>query len=180
MSAAIVAEEVLLLMRYAFDLFAMPTFRKWDQSYEGWLYANGLLDRLHYLEKQKFLEREQKRDRKRMERVFRVTAAGRQQAIGGRDPEQYWQRPWDGVWRQIVFDLPTAQHKTRSTLIRWLRRNGFGYLQDSVWISPFPVPDLGTVVKRAREDAEMFTVLKSQCDEGFSDASLVRGAWQFQ
>jgi phenylacetic acid degradation operon negative regulatory protein len=180
MSAKILAEEVLLLMTYAFDLFAMPTFRKWDQSYEGWLYANGFLKRVQYLERQKFLEREAKRDRKRMARVFRVTEAGRQHALGGRDPEQYWQREWDGVWRLIVFDLPTGQHKTRSTLIRWLRHNGFGYLQDSVWISAFPVPDMAKVVKGVREDAEMFTLLKCQCEEGFSDASLVQGAWPFK
>jgi len=180
MSAKIVGEEILLLMTYAFDLLAMPTFRKWDQSYEGWLHANGLLDRLQYLEREKLIEREQKRDRKRMERVFRITAAGRERAHGGRDPEAHWRRPWDGWWRQIVFDLPTHQHKTRSSLIRWLRRNEFGYLQDSVWISPHPVPDIAKLVKGAREDAAMFTVMRCQCEPGFSNEALVTGAWQFQ
>jgi len=175
MSAKIYAEELLLLMTYAFDLLAMPTFRKWDRSYEGWLFSNGLLQRLHYLQKQKLLEGE----RTRMERVFRVTKAGRQYALGGRDPEEYWRREWNGKWWQIVFDLPTSEHKTRSTLIRWLRQNGFGYLQDSVWIGVRPVSDLAQAVKRAREDAAMFTVLECRCAAGFSNEALVRGAWQF-
>lgn len=175
MNAKIMAEEILILMTYGFDLLAMPTFRKWDQSYEGWLYQNGLLGRIHYLEKQKFLEREGKGS----DWVFRVTKAGRKRVCGGRDPEERWHRKWDGWWRLLVFDLPVHEQRSRSTLIRWLRQNGFGYLQDSVWITPDPVTDLAKNLQSHRDDAESFTLLESRCAPGFENASLVKGAWPF-
>ena len=160
---------------YGFDLLAMPSFRKWDQSYEGWLFQNGLLSRMHYLEKQKFLLREGKKGAW----VYHLTEKGRATVLGGRDPGQYWQRQWDGWWRQIIFDLPVEQQKVRFKLIRWLRRNGFGYLQDSVWISPDPVKEIAGAMKGFTGDAEAFMILESRCAPGFSDSTLVKGAWPF-
>ncbi len=173
--AEILAEEVLILLCYGFDLLTMPTFRKWADSYEGWLYRNGLLRRMHYLEKQKWLLREGKKS----EWVYKLTEAGRQHALGGRDPEAYWRRPWDGWWRQIVFDLPVERRRERKLLIRWFRQHGFGYLQDSVWISPDPVADVIEAIGKYRDNAEAFTILQSHCAPGFTDSSLVGGAWQF-
>lgn len=171
----ILMEEILTLLMYGVDLLSLSGFRKWDQSYEGWLYSNGLLSRMHYLEKQKFLLREGKKS----EWVYRLTAKGRALALGGRDPEQMWQRPWDGWWRQIIFDLPVGQEKARARLIRWLRSHGFGYLQDSVWISPDPVTEIAAAVKGFSDNAEAFTILECHCAPGFSNDTLVSGAWPF-
>lgn len=175
MNRQILAEELLILLAYGLDLLTRPTFRNWDQSYEGWLSRNGLLKRAQYLEAQKFLAREGKRT----EWVYRLTDQGRLRACGGRDPVARWARPWDGWWRLFVFDLPVSQQRVRLALLRWLRRNGFGYLQDSVWISPDPVEKLAEATKGFRDDAELFTVLECRCAPGFSDNSLVRGAWRF-
>jgi phenylacetic acid degradation operon negative regulatory protein len=175
MNAKIAAEELLILMAYGVDMMMFPTFRNWDQSYEGWLYKNGLLGRVHYLEAQKFLARE----RKGTEWMFKITEAGQLRACGGRDPERRWQRPWDGSWRQLVFDLPMREHMHRPKLIRWLRRNGFGYLQDSVWITPDSVDDLSETLKSFRDDAEAFTILECHCAPGFANSALVKGAWPF-
>lgn len=111
--------------------------------------------------------------------MWRLTQLGRHRARGERDPEQYWRRPWDGWWRQIVFDLPVAQQRVRSSLVRWLRRHGFGYLQDSVWISPDPIRDVAKALKRYRDDAASFTILECHCARGFTNGSLVKGAWPF-
>lgn len=179
MKAQFVAEELLLLMAYGADLLMFPTFRKWNQSYEGWLYSNGLLKRLHYLERQKLLARLGKSKGKGQDWVFQLTDAGRVHAWGGRDPEERWQRKWDGWWRQFVFDLPMTHHATRPRLIRWLRANGYGYLQDSVWISPDPATGLAETLKPFVGDAEAFTVLECRCAPGFNNSSLVKAAWQF-
>lgn len=175
MSAKITAEEVLLLLAHGLDLAMMPSIRKWNQSHEGWLYENGLLGRLHYLEAQKFLEREGKKEHW----VYRITRAGQQWVHGGRNPEEMWNRKWDGWWRLFVFDLPTENHRERSTLIRWLRRNGFGYLQDSVWLSVDPVKGLARCLRGFTENAEAFTVFECRTVRGFSEDALVRGAWLF-
>jgi DNA-binding transcriptional regulator PaaX len=91
------------------------------------LYRDGLLRRIHCLEKQKLIARE----RKRHGWVVRVTESGRALAVGSQHPEARWGRNWDGWWRQFIFDLPVHQQGSRVSLIRWLRHNGFGYLQDS-------------------------------------------------
>ena len=31
-------------------------------------------------------------------------------ALGGRDPQEQWARPWDGRWRLVLFDVPTGQN----------------------------------------------------------------------
>jgi phenylacetic acid degradation operon negative regulatory protein len=80
----------------------------------------------------------------------------------------------------MIFDLPVGQQRARSSLIRWLRSNGFGYLQDSVWISPDPVDAIAKTLKPFRDDAASFTVLRCQCESGFANASLVVGAWPFE
>jgi phenylacetic acid degradation operon negative regulatory protein len=179
MNAQLVADEILLLMAYAADLLMFPTFRRWNESYEGWLYSNGLLARLRHLEKQKLLARVGKSKGRGQEWVFEITDAGRVRICGGRDPEDRWRRKWDGWWRQFVFDLPMTHHATRPRLIRWLRGNGFGYLQDSVWISPDPAAGLAETLKPFAEDAEAFTVLECRCAPGFTNSSLVKAAWQF-
>ncbi len=173
--SAIRAEELLLLVEYGLELFTMPTLRKWNESYEGWLYQKGLLGRLHYLEKQKFLLRELRKG----EWTFKLTDAGRVAFQAGGDPEPLWQRSWDGVWRQLVFDLPVNQQPARVALLRWLRRHRFGYLQDSVWISPDPIQDVAATLKDYRDQADAFTILECRCAPGFSNAALVLGAWPF-
>jgi DNA-binding transcriptional regulator PaaX len=175
--AKILAEEVLLLLAFGLDTMSSRSVNKLTMSYEGWLYRNGLLRRLHTLEAQKFLLSEKKPGR--AEWVYRLTQMGRLRAFGGCDPQRRWERPWDGWWREIVFDLPVREQRLRKLLVRWLRQNRFGYLQDSVWISPDPVQEVVDALKGVREDAEAFTILECRCASGYSNAALVTGAWPF-
>ena len=71
----------------------------------------------------------------------RLSTQGRLHALGGRDPEERWARPWDGQWRLVLFDVPTGQNSQRERLRRYLRDKGFGYLQNSVWIRPDPLTE---------------------------------------
>jgi DNA-binding transcriptional regulator PaaX len=176
MKDRISAEEVLTLIYYGVDLFCFPTLRNWNESYEGWLYRHGLLRRIRHLEAQRMLARQGGR----ADWAVRLTESGRLAATGGRDPQARWRRPWDGWWRQFVFDLPVGEQAKRAVLLRWLRHNGFGYLQDSVWISPDPVGELAKVLKGMSEDAATFTVLECRCARGFSNAALVAAAWPFE
>src|ERR1051325_7849162 len=108
-----------------------PTFRNLSQSFESWAYESGLLRRIHELERDGFLERRNKTDR-----VYRLTSAGRLRALGGRDPEAQWCRPWDRTWRLICFDVPITDNRERRRLRHYLRTRGFGLLQGSIWITP--------------------------------------------
>ncbi len=56
-------------------------------------------------------------------------------------------RRWDGKWRLLVFDIKESRRALREQ-IRWtLKRIGFAYLQDSVWVYPYDCEDLITLLK---------------------------------
>jgi phenylacetic acid degradation operon negative regulatory protein len=48
---------------------------------------------------------------------------------------------WDGLWRILIFDIPERQRHKRDSLRNTLLSLGLKQLQESVWITPFPLPD---------------------------------------
>jgi hypothetical protein len=54
------------------------------------------------------------------------------------DPVEGWEHAWDGKWRWLMFDLPASEKVMRVRIWRYLRTHGFGCLQRSIWITPFP------------------------------------------
>jgi phenylacetic acid degradation operon negative regulatory protein len=112
--------------------------------------------------------------------VYNVTDLGRIAAMGGVDLAARWQRAWDGRWRQVLFDLPASRRQLRLRLWRWLRANGFGYLQNSVWIHPDPIEDVIEALAEFREDVETFLIMEASCCRGYSEQAIVAGAWDFE
>lgn len=111
--------------------------------------------------------------------MLRLTESGRVAALGGVDPAAAWARPWDGHWRLVVFDLPENQNKQRVKLRRALKDLRFGYLQNSVWISPDPLTTHAVKLAGVQIDTETLTVFEGRPSGGESDQDLVRGAWSF-
>lgn len=68
----------------------------------------------------------------------------------------------------------------RAELRRRLHEFGFGYLQDSVWISPDPVRELQERVQSTYIDAASFMVMEAQPSADGRDSDLVKGAWDFE
>jgi phenylacetic acid degradation operon negative regulatory protein len=152
-------EEFLNLLLWSADLLARPTFRNLTDSYESWAYRNGLLRQVATLEQQQFLERDATAPD---DRLYRLTAQGRLHVLGGRDPEAQWARPWDGQWRLVLFDVPTGQNAQRERLRRYLRDKGFGYLQNSVWISPDPLTAEREVLGGGKINVESLILLEAR------------------
>ena len=170
-------EEFLNLLLWSADLLARPTFRNLTDSYESWAYRNGLMRQVATLERQQFLERDATAPD---DRLYRLTAQGRLHVLGGRDPEAQWARPWDGQWRLVLFDVPTGQNAQRERLRRYLRDKGFGYLQNSVWISPDPLTAEREVLGGGKINVESLILLEARPCAGESDAEIVAGAWDFE
>ena len=114
-----------------------------------------------------------------MERIYRLTEAGRLAALGGSDPEARWKRSWDGKWRMVSFDLPEKHNASRVRLRRYLKDRGFGYLQNSLWISPDPLEKDVKKLSALGEDVESLLTLEAKPCSGESDESIVNGAWDF-
>lgn len=113
------------------------------------------------------------------ERILHLTEEGRLAAQGGRDPVARWARPWDGRWRVVLFDVPETRKALRQQLRRKLRLLGFGYLQDSAWITPDAVEPIRSALGRAEVNVETLTMLEARPAAGETDAELVRGTWNF-
>ena len=169
-------EELLYFLLWSAETVSRPTWRNMTESYEGWAYRKGLLRQLQRLENHQWLERQ---SGPAGDRLYRLTESGRLAALGGRDPEARWRRRWDGRWRLILFDVPEARRGARTRLRRYLRDRGFGYLQNSVWITPDPVTEQRAFLADGAVDVESLILLEARPCAGESDAQIVAGAWDF-
>lgn len=171
-------EELLLILAWSVETAMVPTWRNLNSSFENWAWRSGFGRRLQYLERQKFLEK--RPGAKTSKWIYRLTEEGRLAALGGRDPGQCWSRSWDGLWRMILFDLPQDDTTLRQRLWRWLRRHGFGYLQNSLWIVPDFTVDLTTQWPAKHPDVETWVIFEGRPIGGASDREIVVGAWDFE
>jgi phenylacetic acid degradation operon negative regulatory protein len=170
-------EELLNFLLWSAEVLARPTFRNLTDSYESWAYRNGLMRCLGSLERQQLVERD---SGKPDDRVYRLTWRGRLHALGGLDPQARWSREWDGRWRLVLFDVPTTQNTHRVRLRRYLRDKGFGYLQNSVWITPDSLEAERQILVGGHVNVESLILLEARPCAGESDAEIVAGAWDFE
>jgi len=168
--------ELLYLLLWACDTAARPTFRNLTDSFEAWAYRSGLHRQLAVLEQQQLLEARQDSSGSRL---HRLTEAGRLIALGSRDPVARWKRRWDGKWRMVLFDVPQSRASDRVRLRRSLADRGFGYLQDSVWITPDVLTGDREVLATGPVDVESLLLLEARPCAGESNADIVAGAWDF-
>ncbi len=56
-------------------------------------------------------------------------------------------RKWDGNWRMVIYDIPTAQQVKRDMLRYALKKYGFVCLQRSVWVYPYECQEIVTLLK---------------------------------
>lgn len=169
--------ELLSFLLWSAERLVRPTVRNLTDSFESWAYRNGLLQQLAALEKQQLVERVSDRSK---DRLYRLTPLGRLAALGGRDPETLWARRWDGRWRLVIFDVPTARNGHRQRLRRYLRERGFGFLQRSVWITPDPLDEERERLADAKTDVRSLILLEGRPCADESDAEIVISAWDFE
>jgi phenylacetic acid degradation operon negative regulatory protein len=170
------SEEFLYLLLWGAESLARPSFHRLTESFEGWAYRRGLHRHLARLEQEQLLEA---KGDAIVERIYRLTERGRLLALGGRDPVARWKRPWDGKWRLVLFDLPERDNTIRVRLRRFLKNQAFGYLQNSVWITPDPLSELTRQLSGIGEDVEALLTLEARPCAGETDRAIVAGSWDF-
>jgi phenylacetic acid degradation operon negative regulatory protein len=169
-------KELLHILFWTCDTLLNPTFRNLTHSYEHWAYRNGLYRQLSRLEKQRWIESQRSQSG---DRLYRLSEGGRLEALGGRDPEVCWRRKWDGLWRLAIYDVPEARSNARNQLRVYLRSHGFGYLQNSVWITPDPVHEQRAILAAAPANVESIILFEGCSCAGETNAEIVAGAWDF-
>lgn len=170
-------QELLYLLLWHADRLTHPTFRNLTDSFEGWAYRQGFLRQLEELEARQLLERQPGRGAALA--IYRLSERGRLMALGGRDPAAQWSRPWDGHWRVVLFDLPETETTARVRLRRFLRSNGFGFLQNSVWVSFALLDPITAELSAHAADVESLITLEARPGAGETNADIVKGAWDF-
>ena len=70
---------------------------------------------------------------------FHLTPKGRLSILKFLHLENIRSKKWDGRWRIAIFDIPEGRKKTREYLRHKLKYLGFSALQESVYITPYPV-----------------------------------------
>jgi phenylacetic acid degradation operon negative regulatory protein len=169
------SQDWLALLAHALDVLINPSPAKLLESFESWDYRHRLRPQLRRLERLRLIERRERG----AHAACRLTAAGRLAAQGGVDPLARWQRPWDGRWRLMLFDLPSRQKSLRLRLWRWLRAQRLGYLQNSAWVCPDPIEESRLPLRHLKLTPEAFVVLESRPVPPDSDLDLARSAWDF-
>jgi len=169
------ADDLLAVLLWSLETLARPTPHAILESFEAWDYRRRLRPQLRQLERARFLERRSWEG----EATLRLTEQGRAAAWGGVDPASRWQRPWDGRWRLLLFDLPARDQKLRLRLWRWLRTHRFGYLQLSVWLTPDAIDETHFPLQDLTLTPESFTVIQGRPVPPDSDTDLVISAWDF-
>jgi len=170
-------EVFLNFLLWSTDKLINPTFRNLTDSYESWAYRNDLQRQVVALEQRQLVERNPDASGDRM---YRLTKQGRLHVLGGRDPQVQWSRNWDGRWRLVLFDIPTTRQAHHVKLWRYLRDAGFGYLQNSVWITPDPLEKEKQILGGGKIHVESLILMEARPCAGESDAEIVAGAWDFE
>jgi phenylacetic acid degradation operon negative regulatory protein len=172
-------EEFLYFLLWTTDTLMRPTWRNVNDSFEQWTWRSGLGRRMQELSRRKLIETEEKGAAPSLARVVRLTERGRLIALGGRDAGECWRRSWDGLWRLVMFDLPSSQRRLRMQLWRLLTDRHYGYLQNSVWISPDPVAEIKETLNALPSAADVLLCLEGRPSTGESDGDIVNAAWNF-
>lgn len=170
-------ELLLYQMLWGADKLLRPTLRNLDESFESWTYRNGYQWQVARLEAAGCVEVGQTAFDEA--KVCRLTEAGRLAALGGRDPEEEWDRAWDGKWRMFLFDIPERSRSVRRQLTRSLASMGCGCLQGSVWISARPLPE-DAALQEDGEDCAHLVMLDAESRGLPVDRGMAEAAWDFE
>ncbi len=172
--------DFLNAMFWCMDALANPTFRNLTDSYESWSYRRGFVRQVDRLERARFVERRQRHQGVREDRLYRLTALGRLQVLRGRDPQARWARPWDGHWRLVLFDVPVLRDTYRKRLRRCLLDRGFGCLQGSVWVTPDSIEQERQHLAAGDIDVKSLILVEGRMCAGEPDEKIVAAAWNFE
>jgi len=81
------------------------------------------------------------------------------------------QKRWDKKWRIVIFDVRETRRFCRDSIRASLKNLGFKYLQDSVWLYPYPCSDIIELARTAygvRHDAKYLV-----CERFFGDEKYI-------
>jgi phenylacetic acid degradation operon negative regulatory protein len=83
---------------------------------------------------------------------------------------------WDGLWRMVVYAVPSRTGRSATSSARVLEWYGFGPLVSATWISPHPRLDVIAEALQERS-AGRFDLLESRAPDRAVDREMARRCW---
>lgn len=106
------------------------------RDYDKRFYYRAQYKRLHNLKRAGYIK---VKKNKQNQSFFHLTPKGKLRILKYLHLEKLKKRMWDGNFRVIIFDIPESLDKWRRYLRNELKNLGFEHLQESVYITPYPV-----------------------------------------
>lgn len=111
---------------------------------------------------------------------LRLTPEGKKKLPAYHNPEEFWNRRWNGWWYVLMFDVPERNRRYRDTLRRFLKSERLGCLQRSVWVTPRDIrPEYDDLDRAAALDTVAF-LFEAKTVLGYGNQSVVEEAWNFK
>jgi len=166
--------EVLDLFLWGLDKLMRPTLGNMLAGFEEFQHRPENRELLRRMERRKLIQRHGDGPRA----TFSITEQGRRWASLP-SPQAEWDRPWDGRWRAITFDVPESRRRDREALWRSFRAHKLGLLQRSVWVWPHELEPLLREIIQAEGIPECFCGLEVSRLFLCTDLELVESAWDW-
>lgn len=111
------------------------------------------------------------------DKLMRLTEKGRKE-LWQMFPILKWrEKPWDGIWRVVMYDFPQSSRYQRDRWRQALKKIGMGQWQLSVWVSPYPVIEKMDKVIKEMSLEEWVTVCEVKRVVGGSDKEFADRVW---
>ena len=94
-------------------------------------------------------------------------------------PESRWNAKWNGRWYLLTYDIPETEKRYRGVLRAFLRQQRLGYLQNSVWISPFDYRPAFDDLCRAAALGDFAYLFEARSVLGLAPQAIVNASWDF-
>jgi len=157
--------------------FTRPMSMMYFDTFDMWARRHGLDTELERLEKRRLL----KWKRAGLTRRVPELSEKALRRLGGTlNPEEAWERPWDGFWRIVCFDIPESQRAQRKQLRNLLKKARFGYMQRSFWVSPDAQVRLLKTLHSLTPDPGTIIAMESRTIQGRGDCDIVQSAWRHE
>jgi phenylacetic acid degradation operon negative regulatory protein len=169
------AAEVLEMMAFGADKITRPTFRNLLAGFEEFEHRPKNERWLEHLRARQWV----KKSGRGHWAVYQLTEAGRRHAQRD-NPTREWDRPWDGSWRVVMFDLPETRRAERYQLWQALRARRLGMLQRSVWVWPHDLRAILAEIIRAEGVPECFCGFTARELFLCKHDELVQTAWPWE
>lgn len=111
--------------------------------------------------------------------VYRLTEKGEERVRERISRFLMEPRRWDGRWRMVIYDIEETERGSRDRLRAFLKSLGFGMLQQSIWISPYPVRDPLEKFLEESGMKDVVLVVEAAYVGGWDHRELASQVWGF-